>query len=465
MQFKTDAKCEAATDDDKKEMRSQLFKADEYEDEDFEWKEQPLKPGFARPVIIHRAILGSVERFMAILIEHLAGKWPFFLSPRQAVICPISEKYSGYCESVYLYLHKMGYSVELDTSNLTLNKKIRNHQLEQWNFILVAGEEEEATGMVDIRTRDNERMGKMRLDQLHEYFQTLMPGKSNKYEEFYAKAWDPSVFSTATCGDHGGACSHEKVTLYSASEFDSSSLLIKTIADISGTKLDVSSDKEKLKQLSEKNPCTSPYLETQDGTILFSRLAICSHLARMNPASGLLGSTPFEQAKIDEWMSWCSSSYLPKTKDAIYAILGQNAGKVDMTKFNEGAKHAKEQAKILDTYLKGKEFLVGTKITIADFYLANSMTLSFQTMFDAGFRKAMPNLTKWFESVTSIPAFVKNFGVIKTCAKAMKPFDGSSAPVAAKAAQADDELDLFGDDNEDDAEAAKKAAAAAKEKA
>jgi threonyl-tRNA synthetase len=99
-----------------------------------------LKPGHARPVMVHRAILGSVERFTAILIEHLAGKWPFFLSPKQVIICPISEKFADYCESVYLYLHKKGYQVELDCSNLTLNKKIRNHQLEQWNFILVAGE-------------------------------------------------------------------------------------------------------------------------------------------------------------------------------------------------------------------------------------------------------------------------------------------------------------------------------------
>lgn len=90
-------------------MKTQLFKADEYDDEDFEWKEQALKPGHARPVMIHRAILGSVERFMAILIEHLAGKWPFFLSPKQVIICPISEKFIIYCESVYLYLHKMGY--------------------------------------------------------------------------------------------------------------------------------------------------------------------------------------------------------------------------------------------------------------------------------------------------------------------------------------------------------------------
>jgi threonyl-tRNA synthetase len=63
-------------------LKTQLFKADDYDDVDFEWKEHALKPGYARPVMVHRAILGSVERFMAILIEHLAGKWPFFLSPR-----------------------------------------------------------------------------------------------------------------------------------------------------------------------------------------------------------------------------------------------------------------------------------------------------------------------------------------------------------------------------------------------
>ena len=86
-----------------------------------------MKPGFARPVMVHRAVLGSVERFMAILIEHNAGKWPFFVSPRQCVIVPISEKFSDYCQKVYRYLHRLGYNVELDLSNETVNKKVRNH--------------------------------------------------------------------------------------------------------------------------------------------------------------------------------------------------------------------------------------------------------------------------------------------------------------------------------------------------
>jgi len=104
----------------KASLTSQMFKADEYDPEDFEWKEQPLRPGYARPVMVHRAVLGSVERFMAILIEHTAGKWPFFLSPRQAIVCAISEKAMDYCRSVYLFLHKMGWQVELDKSNSTI---------------------------------------------------------------------------------------------------------------------------------------------------------------------------------------------------------------------------------------------------------------------------------------------------------------------------------------------------------
>jgi len=97
-------------------LDSQLFKGDEVDETDFKWQEQVLKPGFKRPVIVHRAILGSVERFMAILIEHLGGKWPFWISPRQIIVCPISEKALEYCESVQLYFHKLGYEAVLDRS-------------------------------------------------------------------------------------------------------------------------------------------------------------------------------------------------------------------------------------------------------------------------------------------------------------------------------------------------------------
>lgn len=113
----------------KKVLMSEKYLADEWDKEDFTWQEHALKPGFRRPVIVHRAILGSVERFMAILIEHLAGKWPFWLSPRQVIVLPISEKAAGYCDSVYKYLHKRGFNCTVDHSQGQVNKKVRNAQL------------------------------------------------------------------------------------------------------------------------------------------------------------------------------------------------------------------------------------------------------------------------------------------------------------------------------------------------
>ena len=135
--------------------------------------------------MIHRAVYGSVERFLSVLIEHTAGKWPFFISPRQAIVVPVSEKFADYANSVYLYLHRLGYQVDMDNSNNTLNNKIRINQLLQYNFILVAGEKEAVSGEVDIRTRENKRMGTMRIDKLHEYFQALLPRQSNAYTNMY----------------------------------------------------------------------------------------------------------------------------------------------------------------------------------------------------------------------------------------------------------------------------------------
>ena len=91
-------------------------------------------------------------------------------------------------------MHRLGYQVKLDKSNDTINKKVRTHQLEQWSFILVAGEEEQKSGTVDVRSRENVRLGKMRIDKLHEYFQSLLPAKSDAYKKFYENEWDPAEY-------------------------------------------------------------------------------------------------------------------------------------------------------------------------------------------------------------------------------------------------------------------------------
>jgi len=93
-----------------------------------------------------------------------------------------------------LYLHKAGFEVEMDKSNAQLNKKIRNAQLEQWNFILVAGEEEAAVGMVDIRSRDNARVGKMRVDDLVKFFNDQTPKPSRSHDKLYNKIWSPEDY-------------------------------------------------------------------------------------------------------------------------------------------------------------------------------------------------------------------------------------------------------------------------------
>ncbi|KAL8557064.1 hypothetical protein ACS0TY_004512 [Phlomoides rotata] len=108
-----------------------------------------------RPVMIHRAILGSVERMFAILLEHYKGKWPFWLSPRQAIVCPVSDKSQPYALQVRDQIHDAGFYVDVDTTDRTINKKVREAQMAQYNYILVVGEKEVGTGQVAVRVRDN----------------------------------------------------------------------------------------------------------------------------------------------------------------------------------------------------------------------------------------------------------------------------------------------------------------------
>ncbi|KTW27960.1 threonine-tRNA ligase [Pneumocystis jirovecii RU7] len=110
---------------------------------------------YARPVIIHRAVLGSIERMLAILTEHYAGKWPFWLSPRQVIIIPISKSFKDYSKCVYDKIYDNGFYVDIDLSDNTLNKMIRNAQVSQYNFIFVIGQEEQDSNTVMVRNRDD----------------------------------------------------------------------------------------------------------------------------------------------------------------------------------------------------------------------------------------------------------------------------------------------------------------------
>ncbi|XP_054794223.1 LOW QUALITY PROTEIN: threonine--tRNA ligase, mitochondrial 1-like [Prosopis cineraria] len=123
-----------------------------------------------RPVMIHRAVLGSVERMFAILLEHYKGKWPFWLSPRQAIVCPVSEKSQSYAIEVRDKIHQAGYYVDADTTDRKIQKKVREAQLAQYNYILVVGEEEAKTGQVSVRVRDNSDHKVMSIESLLKLF-------------------------------------------------------------------------------------------------------------------------------------------------------------------------------------------------------------------------------------------------------------------------------------------------------
>ncbi|KAL6927886.1 threonyl-tRNA synthetase [Hanseniaspora valbyensis] len=110
--------------------------------------------GYERPVMIHRAILGSVERMTAILTEHFAGKWPFWLSPRQVLIVPVGVGYQDYAKELTEILVSQNIYADVDLTGETLPKKVRNGQMLKYNFIFIVGHAEAEERSVNIRNRD-----------------------------------------------------------------------------------------------------------------------------------------------------------------------------------------------------------------------------------------------------------------------------------------------------------------------
>lgn len=128
---------------------------------------------FARPIMIHRAMLGSVERMFAVLCEHYGGKWPLWLSPRQVMIIPVHAEWNEYCEEVRQKLHNEGFYVDVDISKSTFQKKVRNAQIAQYNYQFVVGEAEVKNGSVNIRTRENKVEGEMKVPDMIEMLKQM----------------------------------------------------------------------------------------------------------------------------------------------------------------------------------------------------------------------------------------------------------------------------------------------------
>jgi threonyl-tRNA synthetase len=117
-----------------------------------------------RPVVIHRAIFGSFERFIALLIEHYAGAWPLWLAPVQAVVLPISDRHRDYAMSVRDRLSAAGLRVHVDDRQEKIGYKIREAQLQKVPYMLVAGDRESVEGTVAVRSRSGGDLGARPVD-------------------------------------------------------------------------------------------------------------------------------------------------------------------------------------------------------------------------------------------------------------------------------------------------------------
>jgi threonyl-tRNA synthetase len=133
------------------------------------------------PVMVHRALLGSVERFFGVLIEHYAGAFPVWLSPVQAVVLPISERHTDYARKVTEELREAGVRVDLDDRNEKLNARIRDAQLQRIPFMLVVGDREAQGGGVAVRRRDTGDAGFQPLAEFKSYLRELIDTRANKW--------------------------------------------------------------------------------------------------------------------------------------------------------------------------------------------------------------------------------------------------------------------------------------------
>ena len=130
-----------------------------------------------RPIMIHRVCFGSIERFIGILIEHFAGKFPVWLAPVQVKVIPVSEKSMDYATGVYEKLKAAGIRTELDHKDEKVGYKIRQAQLEKVPYMLVLGEKEAAEGAITVRSRDKGDLGAAGLDAFIEDIKKMIEMK------------------------------------------------------------------------------------------------------------------------------------------------------------------------------------------------------------------------------------------------------------------------------------------------
>jgi threonyl-tRNA synthetase len=130
-----------------------------------------------QPVMVHRALYGSIERFFGVLIEHYAGAFPVWLSPVQVVLVPIAERHVEYANKVASQLRESNVRVEVDARNEKMNAKIREHAMQKVPYMLVVGDKEAEAGRVNVRTRGKEKTEDMSAEEFGEKVRKLITQK------------------------------------------------------------------------------------------------------------------------------------------------------------------------------------------------------------------------------------------------------------------------------------------------
>lgn len=138
-----------------------------------------------RPVMIHRAPFGSMERFVAVLIEHTAGHFPLWLSPDQVVVLPVSERFNEYAFKVRDMLAREDISVSVDDRNEKVGRKIRDNELKRIPYILVVGEEEQNSETVSVRKQGEGDLGKEKITTFAQHIRSLIDSEMNDWRKEY----------------------------------------------------------------------------------------------------------------------------------------------------------------------------------------------------------------------------------------------------------------------------------------
>ena len=125
-----------------------------------------------RPYMVHRAILGSMERFMGVLIEHYGGAFPVWLAPVQATIVPITDRHVDYCQAAAAKMSASGLRVEVDDRSERMNRKIRDAQLNKVPYMMIVGDKEVAAETLSVRKRSGEDLGPTPLPAVIEMLQS-----------------------------------------------------------------------------------------------------------------------------------------------------------------------------------------------------------------------------------------------------------------------------------------------------